>query len=44
MSSLVHPSADGSTSTEVSLIRFVGYFLRLGAVVFGGPISLAGQR
>src|SRR6266576_4419992 len=43
MSSLVHPSADASTSTEVSLIRFVGYFLRLGAVGFGGPIALAGH-
>lgn len=42
MSSLVHPST-ASTSTEVSLIRFVGYFLRLGAVGFGGPIALAGH-
>src|SRR5712675_789518 len=43
MSSLVHPSSAASTSTEVSLIRFVGYFLRLGAVGFGGPIALAGH-
>src|SRR5438045_5612189 len=43
MNSLVHPSTDASTSTEVSLIRFVGYFLRLGAVGFGGPIALAGH-
>src|SRR5438477_117212 len=43
MSSLVHPSADVSTSTEVSLIRFVGYFLWLGTVGFGGPIALAGH-
>jgi len=27
----------------VSLARFVGYFLRLGAVGFGGPIALAGH-
>jgi chromate transporter len=27
----------------VSLIRFAGYFLRLGAVGFGGPIALAGH-
>src|SRR3979490_3387496 len=43
MSSLIHPSADASSSTEVSLIRFVGYFLRLGAIGFGGPIALAGH-
>ena len=29
--------------TEVSLIRFVGYFLWLGTVGFGGPIALAGH-
>jgi chromate transporter len=29
--------------TKVSLTRFVGYFLRLGAVGFGGPIALAGH-
>jgi chromate transporter len=28
---------------EVSLARFVGYFLRLGAFGFGGPIALAGH-
>src|SRR5881394_589893 len=28
---------------EVSLVRFVGYFLRLGTVGFGGPIALAGH-
>ena len=29
--------------TRVSLTQFVGYFLRLGAVGFGGPIALAGH-
>src|SRR5579864_133008 len=29
--------------TRVSLARFVGYFLRLGTVGFGGPIALAGH-
>src|ERR1700737_3019361 len=29
--------------TRVSFPRFVGYFLRLGAVGFGGPIALAGH-
>ena len=29
--------------TSVSLIQFVGYFLRLGTVGFGGPIALAGH-
>ena len=28
---------------EVSLVRFTGYFLWLGAVGFGGPIALAGR-
>ena len=28
---------------EVSLARFVGYFLWLGTVGFGGPIALAGR-
>jgi chromate transporter len=31
-----------SEPTAVSLRRFVGYFLRLGAFGFGGPIALAG--
>src|SRR5215471_16840334 len=30
-------------SRPVSLARFTGYFLRLGAVGFGGPIALAGH-
>src|SRR5579864_5679549 len=29
--------------TKVSLPQFVGYFLRLGTVGFGGPIALAGH-
>lgn len=29
--------------TRVSLTQFVGYFLRLGTVGFGGPIALAGH-
>jgi len=29
--------------TKVSLVQFVGYFLRLGTVGFGGPIALAGH-
>jgi chromate transporter len=29
--------------TRVSLVQFVGYFLRLGTVGFGGPIALAGH-
>src|SRR5213075_1064315 len=28
---------------EVSLVRFTGYFLRLGTFGFGGPIALAGH-
>jgi chromate transporter len=30
-------------STRVSLAQFVGYFLRLGTIGFGGPIALAGH-
>ena len=29
--------------TKVSFVQFVGYFLRLGTVGFGGPIALAGH-
>src|SRR5712691_2130925 len=32
-----------STLAPVSLSRFVGYFLRLGTLGFGGPIALAGH-
>ncbi len=35
--------ADTSELVEVSLIRFAGYFLRLGTFGFGGPIALAGH-
>jgi chromate transporter len=35
-------SRDQETA-DVSLTRFVGYFLRLGTVGFGGPIALAGH-
>src|SRR5256885_15494874 len=30
-------------TSEVSLTRFVGYFLWLGTIGFGGPIALAGH-
>jgi chromate transporter len=33
----------GRETTSVSVPRFVGYFLRLGTVGFGGPIALAGH-
>jgi chromate transporter len=35
--------AKRSTGSPVSLVRFVGYFLWLGTVGFGGPIALAGH-
>src|SRR2546427_8651185 len=35
--------ADRALATSVSLGRFVGYFLWLGTVGFGGPIPLAGH-
>jgi chromate transporter len=31
------------SAPQVSLLRFTGYFLKLGAVGFGGPIALAGH-
>jgi chromate transporter len=34
---------DTPEPVEVSLTRFVGYFLRLGTFGFGGPIALAGH-
>jgi chromate transporter len=37
------PSSTVPELTTVSLTRFVGYFLRLGTVGFGGPIALAGH-
>src|SRR5262252_1848416 len=36
-------STDGAQRERVSLPRFVGYFLWLGTVGFGGPIALAGH-
>jgi chromate transporter len=39
----VSDKADPSELVEVSLTRFVGYFLRLGTFGFGGPIALAGH-
>ena len=33
----------GTQQERVSLTRFAGYFLWLGAVGFGGPIALAGH-
>jgi chromate transporter len=41
MSSELRPASDGHEA--VSLPRFVGYFLWLGTVGFGGPIALAGH-
>src|SRR5213075_1887312 len=32
-----------SQKAAVTLVRFVGYFLRLGTFGFGGPIALAGH-
>jgi len=49
MSSLRQPAASQiarespQVVTEVSILRFVGYFLWLGTVGFGGPIALAGH-
>lgn len=36
-------NSTGNEQGKVSLIRFVGYFLWLGTVGFGGPIALAGH-
>lgn len=37
------PNSDVNDTAESSLIHFVGYFLWLGTVGFGGPIALAGH-
>jgi chromate transporter len=37
------PVAPGATKTSAGLAEFVGYFLWLGTVGFGGPIALAGH-
>src|SRR6266704_1642583 len=39
----VSDKSDTPELVEVSLTRFVGYFLRLGTFGFGGPIALAGH-
>jgi chromate transporter len=39
----VEASSVASESTQVPLSKFVGYFLWLGTVGFGGPIALAGH-
>ncbi len=39
----ISEKADTAELVEVSLTRFVGYFLRLGTFGFGGPIALAGH-
>jgi len=41
----VNPESNSTVAeaTRVSLTRFVGYFLGLGTVGFGGPIALAGR-
>ena len=39
----ISEKADSAKLVEVSLTRFVGYFLRLGTFGFGGPIALAGH-
>jgi chromate transporter len=41
MNSTAHPTSP--TTARVSLREFVGYFLWLGTVGFGGPIALAGH-
>src|ERR1700758_4744892 len=37
------PGEDSRRPLDPSLLQFVGYFLWLGAVGFGGPIALAGH-
>src|SRR6266496_4090552 len=39
----ISDKTDTPELVEVSLTRFVGYFLRLGTFGFGGPIALAGH-
>jgi len=39
----ISEKTDTPELAEVSLTRFVGYFLRLGTFGFGGPIALAGH-
>ncbi len=35
------PSQNPAGAPEVTLLRMTGYFLRLGALGFGGPVALA---
>jgi chromate transporter len=37
------PQSTSSTLASIPLSRFVAYFLKLGAIGFGGPIALAGH-
>ena len=37
------PDSTAHEPTKASLTQFVGYFLKLGTVGFGGPIALAGH-
>src|SRR5947208_14467704 len=39
----ISPETATPELVEVSLVRFAGYFLRLGTFGFGGPIALAGH-
>jgi chromate transporter len=43
MSSQLHSTIDDPAKAQVPLTQFVGYFLWLGTVGFGGPIALAGH-
>lgn len=42
MSTLSRPATAGEAAVAVGRLEFYGYFLRLGATGFGGPIALAG--
>src|SRR5215475_3108744 len=43
MNRIAEPVGRAMPTADVPLVRFVGYFLWLGAVGFGGPIALAGH-
>jgi chromate transporter len=38
-----HANSESSHIASVPILQFVGYFLRLGTIGFGGPIALAGH-